>query len=303
MAEVESTAADGVNGDIPRFASKRGRTSICRSSERCRYAAPAALFAGRRARRAVAARRFCHAVNTAGLMYDLRHTAGVFRSPAATSLITSLMQTAQRAFTALFGHRHLAEQRQRVQRGVPGAEVLGGEFLAHAFAQVVSSPVLNRWRAGRPDRPRTGKAPGRAVPGIDARASRAVRRRRAHRARRRPCRGSAAAPCRARETRVAIAQRCQPEAAVAARVLGVAHAHLRRIQQLHHQRAAPSRVAGPGRCRSRRTLARSGSMSLPIAQHARMLVRRCQRTARPGAGIDTWLAAARVAPSIRPGAR
>ena len=35
---------------------------------------------------------------------------------------------------------------------------------------------------------------------------------------------------------MAVAQRRQPEAAVAARVLGVAHAHLRRIQQLHHQR-------------------------------------------------------------------
>ena len=249
-------------------------------------------FAGR----PCAARRrrvpLCQALNTAGLMYDLRQTAGVLRRPAATSLTTALMQRRIAASRAPLRHRHVVEQRQRVQRGVPGAEILGREIAAHAFAQIVV------------DLSRIDGAPIALL--VDVLEQRLARQflAAAHELRE-ACifdqhvvlRAALAAELQQRlaarrEARMTVAQCGQAEAAVAARVLGIADAHLGGIQQLHHQRenllarqARALQIATHGGSQMAQRLAE--------AQHARVLVI-ITRDAPVGV-IAILLAAARVA--------
>ena len=225
-------------------------------------------------------------------MYDLRHTAGVLRKPAATSLTTALMQRRIAASVRRSGTGTLVEQRQRVQRRVPGAEVLGRELAAHAFAQIVVHlaridgvalallvDVLEQ-RLARQflAAPHELREP-RVIDGhVVLRAALAAELQQRLAAR--------------RKTRMAIAQRGQAEAAIAARVLGIADAHLRRIQQLHHQRE--HLLARQARALQVATHAVSQpAQRLAEAQHARVLV--IVARAAPVRVIAILLAAARVA--------
>ena len=77
--------------------------------------------------------RYCS--TTAGLTYDDRATAGVFPSFAPTARITPA--------TTFFGlgfrlrETVLGERDRGDQRAAPGAEILGGEFVAHVLFDVV----------------------------------------------------------------------------------------------------------------------------------------------------------------------